>query len=470
MEVSSILIVEDEFVIAKDIETSLENMGYSVCAIVSSGREAIAKAEKEKPDLVLMDMVLKGSIDGVEAARKIGTQFKIPIVYLTAYADENTLERAKKTEPYGYIIKPFNDRELNTTIKMALYNCKMEAKLREGEDRYRFLAENMADIVWIIDLDLQTTYVSPSIEKVLGFTPEERKKQTLEEMLTPDALKKITETFSQELELEKERKDQDRSLSIELEYYHKNGSIVWLESNVKAMRDSAGNLIGIYGSSRDISARKRAETALLKSEKKYRDLFENVLDYIYSHDLEGNFIETNLTAVVAYGFGDSELRGKNVRDIIDDKSKHLFDEYLQKVLKYGKSEGLVKVVTRSGIKRILEYRNSLILGPEGPVGVRGCARDISERIIYEKALKKEKEKLQQALDQVKTLSGLLPICSYCKKIRDDQGYWNQIEEYIHHHTDIEFSHSICQECAKKYYPEMDLYGECHGDGKSPSDQ
>ncbi|GAB6147378.1 ATP-binding response regulator [Desulfocicer niacini] len=259
METSSILIVEDEFVIAKDIQISLENMGYLVCAIVSSGEEAITKAKKEKPDLVLMDIILKGEIDGIEAGRQIWSLFKIPIVYLTAYADENTLEKAKISEPYGYILKPFKNRELNIAIEIALYKNKMEKKLIQSEERFKFLAENMADIVWTLDLNFQTTYVSPSIEKVLGFTPAERKLQPLEEMVTPESLSQIAETFSQELELEKVNADPDRVLTMEVEYYHKNGTIVWTESNIKAMREPGGKLIGIYGSSRDITERKHFE-------------------------------------------------------------------------------------------------------------------------------------------------------------------------------------------------------------------
>lgn len=457
MEASSILIVEDEFIVATDIQISLENMGYNVCAIVSSGEEAITKAKKEKPDLVLMDIILKGAINGIEAARQIRSLFKIPIVYLTAYADESTLEKAKITEPYGYILKPFENRELNTAIKIALYKNKMEKKLIESEERFKFLAENMADIIWTLDLNFQTTYVSPSIEKVLGFTPAERKQQTLEEMVTPEHLKQIAETFSQELKIEEMNADPNRVITMEVEYYHKNGTIVWIESDIKGMRGPDGKLIGIYGSSRDITEKKKAEMALVENEKKYRDLFENVSDFIYFHDLEGNFIETNLASRIEIGYSNIELIGINIRDVIDNKSKHLFDKYLQNVLKNGQSKGLVKVVTKNGEERTLEYRNSVITEPEGPIGVRGCARDISERILYEESLKKEKEKLQNALEQIKTLNGLLPICTSCKKIRDDKGYWNILESYIQKHTDAQFSHSMCPECADKFYGNEDWY-------------
>lgn len=140
---------------------------------------------------------------------------------------------------------------------------RMEGALKESEEKFRSLIERTGDIVWTTDLDFRTTYVSPSIEKVLGFTPKERKQQTLEEMLTPESIRNIQAMMQKELEVESQStKDPDRSITIELKYYHKNGSTVWLENNVTATRDSGGVLIGVCGVSRDITERKRVEEAL----------------------------------------------------------------------------------------------------------------------------------------------------------------------------------------------------------------
>lgn len=117
---ANILIVEDESIIALDIKDQLESLGYTVQAIVSSGEEALEEVKKIKPDLVLMDIVLKGDIDGVETAQKIRDSFDIPIIYLTAHSDEHTLKRAKITEPFGYIIKPSVNKELHGAIEKAL--------------------------------------------------------------------------------------------------------------------------------------------------------------------------------------------------------------------------------------------------------------------------------------------------------------------------------------------------------------
>nr|QNO57921.1 protein-glutamate methylesterase/protein-glutamine glutaminase [Methanosarcinales archaeon ANME-1 ERB7] len=121
MAEANIMIVEDEVLFAKDLKDLLESWGYTVPALVSTGEEAIEKAGEMKPDLVLMDIVLKGGMDGIESADLIRTRFKIPVVYLTAYADDETVQRAKITEPYGYVLKPLEERDLHVTLEIALY-------------------------------------------------------------------------------------------------------------------------------------------------------------------------------------------------------------------------------------------------------------------------------------------------------------------------------------------------------------
>jgi putative two-component system response regulator len=130
-----ILVVEDESLVAKDIHNMLLGQGYEVVGVLSTGEEALQAVPQAGPDLVLMDIVLKGEIDGFTAARTIWEEHGIPVVYLTAYADETTLARAKVTEPFGFILKPFDERELQTTIEMAFFKAKMDRALREREIR-----------------------------------------------------------------------------------------------------------------------------------------------------------------------------------------------------------------------------------------------------------------------------------------------------------------------------------------------
>ena len=142
MAKSKILIVEDESIVAKDIQNSLKKLGYLVPTIISSGEKAIEEIEENRPELVLMDIMLKGQMTGIEAANVIRDRFQIPVIFLTAYADDNTISQAKIAEPYGYIIKPFKEKELQTTIEMALYKHDKDMNLRKERDLYHSIIEN----------------------------------------------------------------------------------------------------------------------------------------------------------------------------------------------------------------------------------------------------------------------------------------------------------------------------------------
>ena len=151
MSKTNILIVEDESIVAKDIQMSLRKLGYNVVAICSNGEDAIRAAEEHGPDLVLMDIMLKGDMSGIEAAEKIRSRFNVPIIYLTAYADESTLSKAKITEPYGYIIKPFKEIDLRTSIEMAQYKHQKETDVRKERDFLYSIVENkdFKDIIFV---------------------------------------------------------------------------------------------------------------------------------------------------------------------------------------------------------------------------------------------------------------------------------------------------------------------------------
>ncbi|MBT9439463.1 MAG: response regulator, partial [Desulfobacterales bacterium] len=173
MSNSRILIVEDEGIIAKDIQSTLNRLGYSVIGIASSGEEAIKKAMEIHPDIVLMDIVLEGAMDGVEAAEYIHDHFDIPVVYLTAYSDDTTLQRAKITEPFGYILKPFHEKELYTTIEMALYKHTMQRKLKESEQWLATTLKSIGDAVIATDTGKLITFMNPVAEALTGWKQEE---------------------------------------------------------------------------------------------------------------------------------------------------------------------------------------------------------------------------------------------------------------------------------------------------------
>ena len=167
MTQTRILVVEDESIVALDIQDRLESLGYEVPATVASGEKAIEQAGLLRPDLVLMDIQLQGRMDGVEAADQIRRRFGIPVIYLTANADHPTVQRAKFTEPFGYVIKPFEERELHTTIEVALYKHQAEQTLKESEERYRLLAELSPEAI-IVQSDDGIVYANPAAASLFG--------------------------------------------------------------------------------------------------------------------------------------------------------------------------------------------------------------------------------------------------------------------------------------------------------------
>ncbi len=138
-ERARILIVEDESLVAKDLTLRLEGLGYDVVGIAHSGEDALIIIEEKMPELILMDIMLRGDIDGIETAALVSERFDIPVIYLTAYSDDETIERAKITGPFGYILKPFEERELRTNIEIALYKHRTDKELKAARTEIRVL-------------------------------------------------------------------------------------------------------------------------------------------------------------------------------------------------------------------------------------------------------------------------------------------------------------------------------------------
>ncbi len=178
MAKAKIMIVEDDAITALDLENQLKQLGYGVTAKVSYGKDAIQKVKDNAPDLILMDIVLKGEVDGIEAAEEIRTQFDIPVIFLTAFADKGRLERAKLTYPFGFILKPFQDKDLEVTIEMALYVAKIDAERRQAEEEIRKIKESYDRITDNADEIIfrvggqggNVTYANPAAERLLGYS------------------------------------------------------------------------------------------------------------------------------------------------------------------------------------------------------------------------------------------------------------------------------------------------------------
>jgi PAS domain S-box-containing protein len=286
----NILIAEDDGIIAVRLQSILVKLGYAVTAMVASGEDAIRQAAEVQPELVLMDVELAGEMDGIEAGGQIRAQLGIPVVYLTAYLDDTLLQRAKMTEPYGYLVKPVQDRELRATIEVAIYKCRLDRQLRESEERYRAVAAelrrahdeldmrvqertaelsaanevlrrqanllaNVNDAIIATDEQGIITDWNPAAEELLGWSAAEALGQPMADLTRPEFV----------------GVDQAEASSVlaatgrwrgEVRHYNKGNAASICEVTTMTLKDAIGYVTGYVSVIRDITRRKQAEEAL----------------------------------------------------------------------------------------------------------------------------------------------------------------------------------------------------------------
>jgi len=201
-----ILIVEDEMVVALDIRNILHDLGYRVRGIADSGKEAVEMVEEDTPDLVLMDVMLKGDLNGIQAAKMICSRFDIPVVYLTAFSDDPIVEKAKRSNPFGYLLKPFTTKELKITLEMALYKSKTDRQIRAVLTRFRELAESITDVFFALDKDLCYVYWNKASEELTGIPAKEAQGKSILEVF-PDTReqREIIKTYREILDTQKSK-------------------------------------------------------------------------------------------------------------------------------------------------------------------------------------------------------------------------------------------------------------------------
>jgi PAS domain S-box-containing protein len=303
--------------------------------------------------------------------------------------------------------------------------------------------------------DYPATYVSEYIIEMLGYQPADFLKDPnfwADHIHPKDKNRVFDEVNNLFLK--------DRYL-CEYRFQHKNGSYRWMRDEMKLIRDTSGNPIEIIGSWVDISSRKEAEQALERSEERYRLFVQNFHGIAYQGTL--NFTPIFFHGAVAEitGYTEDEfIAGNPTWDQLilpaDLDAAFADGEKMQKLSNYS-YEREYRILSKDGqIKWVHEFAKNICNESGQPEFIEGVIYDVSDRKKIEEEKGQVIEELQKALAKVKQLSGFLPICASCKKIRDDKGYWKQIESYIRDHSEAEFSHSICPKCAEKLYPEINL--------------
>lgn len=292
-------------------------------------------------------------------------------------------------------------RELEST---ELERRQAEEALRKSEAKFRFLTECTPDIIWTVDMDFKTIYVSPSIENMLGFTPEERKKQSFEEMVTPTSLKLIKRLLKKEYIKDKLRsKDQARSITVMTEYYKKDGSTLWLENHVRWIRNAKGRITGIHGISRDTTVRRKAEKALKESEERYRTFINSTSDLVFLKDSEFKYVILNKAMADFYDKSFEEIVGFSDYDLLPEEAADICRASDRDVIATGK-----KVTTEEHFGE--NYYQAIkfpVLLQNGKTGVGCFMRNITELKLTQENSQKLLEQLHQSqkLESVGRLAG-----------------------------------------------------------------
>lgn len=325
MATTRIMVVEDERIVALHLCHQLVELGYEVVGTVASGKQALEKISEQRPDVVLMDIHIEGELDGIETAASIPAELQIPVIYLTAYSEEATLARARTTKPYGYLVKPFAERELHATIQMTLERRATELALRESEERLR-LAMDAAEMgSWELDASTRRLMRVGQADQIFGFS-QEVFSGTLDafiEQVHRDDRTVVRDEFNHVL------KD-DAFCQIEFRSVRPGGHVRWLKVQGKAFPSGVSGGKRIIGVVQDITERRTAEERLRQA----ATIFEATTDGILILDDQIRAIAVNQGYCQMTGYSEQELLGTrpylltpeaHPSDVFQDLSRALED-------------------------------------------------------------------------------------------------------------------------------------------------
>jgi two-component system, response regulator PdtaR len=319
-----ILIVEDEIIVAENIRERCQSFGYDVVGVEARGEDGVKAAGIESPDLVLMDIKLRGSMDGIEAAEEIRENYNIPVLYLTSYSDDHTIMRAKNTAPYGYVLKPFRDKELYSNIEMALYKHEIEQKLQKSEERYRRLSELMSDYAYLVTIgkedDCTVNWITEAFYRMTGYemhTPESC--DIFNRIVYPED-RAIYQRFMKRL-------FESGQATGEYRIVTRNGEVFWIRNQAKVTGGPSDSSTIILGAVKNITELKRIEEKLRSNEYKYELLIKSMGDGLVVVDEDDLVIFANDAFTRHTGISLDSILGRGIEvvlkayDLIEGKGK-----------------------------------------------------------------------------------------------------------------------------------------------------
>lgn len=401
-----ILIVEDNAIVAADVKSRVKRMGYSVTDCVARGTKAIESVKKEQPHLILMDIKLKGNLSGIETAAQIRSDFDIPIVYVTSYTDEQTLNKAKLTDPFGYIIKPFEDKELKTTLEIALHKHKSERELRTSEQWFKTTLNSIGDGVITTDMKGLVTFLNPVAESLTGWNSSEAIGKEIHQVfhiinettrnLVASPVKTVIET------------GQIVGLANHTLLISKNG-------HEFPIKDSGSPIVidddkvGVVLVFQDNTREREAERQIAEREERFRQLFDNAPLPYQSLDKEGRFIAVNQTWLTVLGYEKNDVIGHFFSDFLNPDWHVHFSENFPKFKSIGEVLGVeFEMKRKNGDFITVQFDGKIGSDHNGNFLQTHCVfRDISKEAELKKQIENNELILRQnqKLEAIGTLAG-----------------------------------------------------------------
>ena len=377
-----ILIVEDERIIAEDIKVTLQKLNYEIAGIVATGEEAIVNAGELHPDIILMDILLETAMDGIEAAEKIQTKHDIPVIFLTAHADNKTLQRVTSSDFYGYILKPFKDKELHATINMAINKHNMERRIKESKERYKIIFKNIQDVYFEIDLSGVIREISYSVENILEIKRKD---------LIGKSFFAYFQTSSDRFIYELKKENTIQEFEVNLKDEHHN--IVPCSINARLFNDDNGRPEKIIGSMRNISKRKVAEEQATRLAEEWKVTFDSINDMVTIQDNDFNIVKVNKAVLEAFDKKPEEVIGKKCYEFFNNRNEPLPSCPFIKAKEEGKT--ITDEFYISSLKKTFEISTSPIYdNEENFIGIVHLAKDITEKKSIERTLLELKKAIE----------------------------------------------------------------------------
>jgi PAS domain S-box-containing protein len=375
-----ILIVDDEHDFVTFLAKCLQRMGYVISGVATTGEGAVTEAGRSRPDLVLMDISMPGEMGGIGAAIEIHTRWDIPVIFLTGSDDEKTIQRAKLSEPLGYLLKPFKPRELKSTIDTVLYTFKASRARRSRLDQftveqYRSLFENAVEGIFQATPAGFLITANSSAARILGF---DSSGEMMSLGLDLQDLLGIPGTVN--AELMRRLAGEGKVEEFELHALRRDGCRVSLAMNLRAVRDNAGAIVRLEGSMIDITARKRAFDQLHASEHLNRMFLNKLPQRIFYKDHDLVFLAVNELFAADLGLKPEDIIGKTDYDFFPLEMADKFRADDRSVMQSGKTITLVEKNVAHGKERNVEVTKLPLIGDNGEaIGILGVFSDLTEQ-------------------------------------------------------------------------------------------